>query len=259
MANTLAIVAAFVLAIAGLFAFKTNTALEERAEEVSNSQAKHQGLMASLKSLGDEITTLEGETTTTNERAAGAEAEEQTAQQSLQTLQAELAKTQQEVDSQRNSVETAQAKLDQAGDVRELAPKVAGLTTSIAELEDQIATAESRFSALRQEVTASSERAEALKTRQTEQSSGKTDEDLRASLISVYSDAGFVIVSGGDAAGIAANSKLDVVRGDQVVATLLVTAVEPNRAAASILPDTVAEGIVLRGGDVVVASAAPAN
>lgn len=259
MANNLAIIAAVVLAIAGFFAFKTNEALDVRTSEVEAEQNKQAALKTQITTLNDETKGLETSTTDTTAKAETAEAEVQTASQALATAEATLQETQAKVSQQQEAVQSAQAKLDEAGDIKNLAPKVTGLSQSIAELEDQIATAEARFSTLRAQVTAGNERFTELETRKNEQSSGKTAEDLKASLISVYDGQGFVIISGGDSAGIAANSTLNVMRGGEKIAELRVTSVEPNRAAADIVPDSLAEGTFLRRGDLVVAGAAAAT
>ena len=52
-----------------------------------------------------------------------------------------------------------------------------------------------------------------------------------------------------------ANSTLDVVRGDNTVAKLLVTSVESGTAAASIIPDSMANDTALMVGDRVIATA----
>lgn len=65
-------------------------------------------------------------------------------------------------------------------------------------------------------------------------------------------------LASGNNAGVVANSTLEVVRDDQTIAKLLVTAVESTTSSASIVPDSIAADVTLMVGDRVVAAAAPA-
>jgi len=82
-----------------------------------------------------------------------------------------------------------------------------------------------------------------------EQSSTPT---LSTSIARVYSHYGYVTVQGGDSAGIIKGSTLDVVRGGVTVGKLLVTTVEPNLAAADIIPESLIDGTHFHSGDKVV-------
>jgi len=77
---------------------------------------------------------------------------------------------------------------------------------------------------------------------------------LKTSIRSIYSDWGFVTLASGNNAGVMANSTLNVVRDDKVVAKLLVTAVESKIASATIVPESLAAGDTLAIGDQVVAA-----
>ena len=57
----------------------------------------------------------------------------------------------------------------------------------------------------------------------------------------------------GDAQGVVTDSILDVMRGDEVIGKLKVTAVEEGRSSADIVLDSVAVGTTLQSGDTVVA------
>jgi hypothetical protein len=77
---------------------------------------------------------------------------------------------------------------------------------------------------------------------------------LNTAIRSIYPSWGFVTLGTGSSGGVGANSTLEVVRGDNTIAKLLVTCVESNTAAASIIPDSVTSDTVLMVGDRVIAS-----
>lgn len=183
--------------------------------------------------------------------------EEQRKQQ--QSANDELTKTK---EAKAAEAEGNKAKLDQAREQSEafnniegLAGKLTGMINEQKELEDSVSVSESKLASL----TAENTRIEtqvAEQRRQTElRSKGESFSNLRARVSAVYTNWGFVTLSSGNAAGVIMNSTLDVVRNDEVIAKLLVTAVERNTASASIIPDTVKEDVTISPGDLVVPGA----
>ena len=85
-------------------------------------------------------------------------------------------------------------------------------------------------------------------------STGQSLPTLNTRIRSIYPTWGFVTLASGNNGGVITNSTLNVLRGDETIAQLLVTAVERNSASASIIPDSVAPGITLNVGDRVVAA-----
>lgn len=165
-------------------------------------------------------------------------------------------------DAKKAEAEANKAKLDQArektealGNIRDLAGKLGTLINESRELDDSVAAAELKLSSYTAENT-SAEATVAEQRRQIEmRSKGESFPNLRARVSAVYPNWGFVTLSAGNAAGVILNSTLDVVRGDEVVAKLLVTAVERNSASASIIPDTVKGDEAVSAGDLVVPGA----
>ncbi|MEG1258497.1 MAG: hypothetical protein RSD12_05645 [Akkermansia sp.] len=76
---------------------------------------------------------------------------------------------------------------------------------------------------------------------------------LNTSVRNVYDTWGFLVLNGGANAGIVLGSRLAVMRGDTKVAELNVSNVEPNKAAADVIPLTLVEGERIIPGDRVVA------
>jgi len=155
--------------------------------------------------------------------------------------------------------EANKAKLDQArektqalGNIRDLASKLGTMINESKELDDAVAVSETKLASL----TTENSRVEgqvAEQRRQSEmRSKGESFPNLRTRISAVYSNWGFVTLSSGNTSGVITNSTLDVVRGDEVIAKLLVTAVERNTASASIIPDTVKEDVTISPGDLVV-------
>ncbi|EDY20498.1 hypothetical protein CfE428DRAFT_1695 [Chthoniobacter flavus Ellin428] len=75
---------------------------------------------------------------------------------------------------------------------------------------------------------------------------------LHGRILAVNSGWNFVVLSVGDKNGVLVNSSLVVVRGNEPVARLRVTSVEPSTAIADVLPGTVRKGVTVQPGDTVI-------
>jgi len=123
-------------------------------------------------------------------------------------------------------------------------------------LQNEIANNQAKLSLLQKSVENKQVQLSDLRARKASTSEFRSIDTLNTSIRVAMNRHGFVILNGGDNAGIVANSNLDVVRGGEVVAKLKVTTVEGGTAAASVIPDSKADDVILRSGDRVV-SAAP--
>ena len=62
----------------------------------------------------------------------------------------------------------------------------------------------------------------------------------------------FVVLSVGDKQGVVINATLLVVRGNEPVARLRITSVEPSTSIADVLPGSVRRGVTVQPGDTVI-------
>jgi hypothetical protein len=71
-------------------------------------------------------------------------------------------------------------------------------------------------------------------------------------ILAVNSGWNFVVLSVGDKQGVVSNASLLVVRGNEPIARLRVTSVEPSTSIADVLPGTVRKGTAVQPGDTVI-------
>jgi uncharacterized phage infection (PIP) family protein YhgE len=152
-----------------------------------------------------------------------------------------------ELEDLRNKAANIDALKGKASKLREASTQVEEITQTIAAAEAKLANLTAQSSQAERQLTALRGKVEAA-------SSGQSLPTLKTRIRSIYPTWGFVTLAAGQSGGVVANSTLDVVRGGETVARLLVTAVERNSASASIIPDSVAPDVTLRAGDRVVAS-----
>lgn len=155
--------------------------------------------------------------------------------------------------------EANKAKLDQAREkiggldnIKSLAGQMGAKINESRDLDDAVNANEQKLANLTTENTRV-ENVVAEQRRQGEmRSKGESFPNLRTRISAVYPNWGFVTLAAGNTSGVITNSTLDVVRNDEVIAKLLVTAVERNTASASIIPDTVKDDAAPSVGDLVV-------
>ncbi len=257
MSKIFGILTAIVLAAACFVGFKNKAAL---STEIVNRQDAEAKLETSKKRLEK----AEGDLAATQKDHSDVKAEIPKAEQAKaqqQKVNDELAKTK---DSKTGEVEANKAKLDQIreknialGNVRDLASKMGTMINDIKSLDDSIALNESKLGGL----TAESGRVDEQVAKQRQQaelvSKGESFPTLKTYIAAIYPNWGFVTLGAGNSAGVITNSYLDVIRNDEVIAKLLVTAVERNTASASIVPESVKADTPLATGDRVIPGANP--
>ncbi len=215
---------------------KEEKKLQERTAEWLETIKQKEDLIAANKVLTEEIAALESK---------------------IAEIKAEIARK----DAQKKQLEAevlaANEVMDKVGGVRALVPKIRGLRSDIATLEAEIEAGNTSLSNLKQTKADTQASIEQNEQRVEFETTGKSQPFLSTTIKTVYSSWGFVTLNGGDVQGVVPGSILSVVRGDDVVAKLKVTTVEPNRAAADIVLDSMAADVILMGGDKVVPEATP--
>jgi uncharacterized coiled-coil protein SlyX len=254
MAKILGIITAIVLAFAALVANKNKAAFE----------AEITGVAAEKSTLGNEKKRQESaqatykKTTPLNEAEAEiAQLEESVASQSKRNdeLKQDFEAKTTKVDTNKQQLDLIREKTSKIGDLSSLASKMRTTKAEMEELTQNIGTAEAKLANLTAQNKQCENQTNALKQKFETLSSGQSLPSLNTRIRSIYPAWGFVTLGTGSSGGVVANSTLDVVRGDNTVAKLLVTSVESNTAAASIIPDSMANDTSLMIGDRVIASA----
>ena len=82
--------------------------------------------------------------------------------------------------------------------------------------------------------------------------SGSVRAGLQGRVLAVNQGWNFVVLSVGDKQGVIVNAPLLVVRGNQPIARLRITSVEPSTSIADVVPGSVHRGITVQPGDTVV-------
>ncbi len=253
MANILGILTAIILAIAAFVAMKNKGRLEEEISLRDNSQSQLAISQQKLKAAQERFNALPIEREKAEKETIAKREEAVLAEEANNALQTEVDTKTRKVTANETALTEIREQQDQIGNIEELADQIKEMRVELEEVEKSIFSRESTLANLTAQTTASEEEA---KRRQAEfdlMSKGESLSTLNTRIRSIYPTWGFVTLADGNNAGVIMNSTLDVMRGDQNVGKLLVTAVETRSASASIIPSSLEDGISLRVGDRVVA------
>jgi hypothetical protein len=258
MANTFGILTIFVL-LATLFVASKNKTLYE--EEIANVivekdrlRVSQERLAAATKKLAEinaEIPEVEART-----EELRAQVEERRATNTRS--EAQLQSKNDESTRNHERITGLQARIATFGNVDQLVVRLRNLNSELQELNDPD-TGNPARSARVESLTAQAEQLNSDNIAATAlldgYARGESRPGMTTTIRSIYPNWGFVTLAAGGVYGIAGNSNMDVIRDNQIIAKLQVTAVEPNSATATIVPGSVLDDAVLAVGDVVVPSA----
>lgn len=254
MANILGVFTAIILAVAAWVAVKNNerfkTEISNRATEeasLAQSQARLKAALEVLRALPIQRAGVDAQFAAKTEEETGLKDSNAALKSEIETKTDKIAANKQQLDEIRE-------KTAKVGNIRELANKMKAMRTELEELTQSIADNEVSIANLTAENTTTQADADRRKKELETFSKGESLPSLKTSLRNIYPTWGFVTLNAGNNAGVTTNSTLDVIRDGEVIAKLLVTAVESRSASASIIPDSLAENVTLMVGDRVVAS-----
>jgi hypothetical protein len=249
MANVFGILTAIVLALSALIAFKNKTNLEARNAEIDKQKDAIVASKATLKKKQADLEVFPEQLATIVKDAdaqAVAEAAQIKINEGFKATAEEKAKV----------VATVKAQLDQLradtekyGNLEETVAKIVSSKQEVESLEGSVSSAQSKLTGLTAQTTSGAARVNAAKNTFESYTTGNSLPSLKTRIRSIYPNWGFVTLASGNNAGVVTNSTLNVVRDGQVVAKLIVTAVESTTSSASIVPDSMAPDSTLMVGD----------
>lgn len=284
MVNALGILTAIVLALATFVAYRNKTAYEKEIADTGNETYKANEFKVGLNAdpftpktqfpnekskLGYNQGRLErarNDLVATIAKRKGVEADNAKLDDEIFTQKKVNGGLNEQIATKTAKIAENKAKLDdirertsKVGDIKTLAAKMKVLKAEIEELAQNIAANEGKLANLNNENTQTEAHVKSLKDKFETISQNRSLPTMKTHIRSIYPTWGFVTLAAGNDAGVVTGSTLDVMRGDDLVAKLLVTAVERNSASASIIPDSLAQETVLMVGDRVIPGQRPGD
>lgn len=252
MSKIIGIIAAVVLVIAAFVAFKNQKAYENETGNLRTAQAEKVRTVAELEAQRKRFKEAESSRDAKALKLVETGKILATAIRDYDDLKKEIASLKEAFADKEGEIATANDILKDLPAPDALIPKLKRLRSQLVEAQEGVALEESKIAALNQQNQDYEQKIKSLNQIVGDYSSGRSLTSLKTTVRSIYRSWGFVILAGGDNEGVVPGSYLEVVRAEEVIAKLKVTAVEAGRAAADIVENSVAPGVALRAGDVVV-------
>ncbi len=260
MANVFGILTAIVLALAAFVAYKNKAAYQaeiaEKDTQVQNVTKSQQRLKEAQEATA---AVIEKRTKEVEVDIARLSDEATTLKKTTDDLKTGMEGKAAQVNSNKEKLDDVRAKAASIGDLKGLASKMRQVNAETEELTQTVAAAEAKLANLSAQNNQLEGQLSAARARTEAAGTGQSSPNLSTRIRSVYPTWGFVTLATGNSGGVVANSTLNVLRGGETIAKLLVTTVERGSASASIVPDSMSSDVVLAPGDRVVSAAKAAG
>jgi cell shape-determining protein MreC len=229
---------------------KLQSSLKGTKGELATEQGKLRTAQSELKKTAEELAT------------ANAKVDETTKQLATKTTEAEdltkqVAEAKLMVDKKTTEVEDLTKKLADATTVKPVGepganPIVTELTEKLQKAQAELAEAKQVSESIANRAKENETKLAALEQKEKRRATQLGAAGLQARILAVNSGWNFVVLSVGDKQGVTVNAPLLVVRGNEPVARLRITSVEPSTSIADVIPGSVRRGVTVQPGDTVI-------
>ena len=216
---------------------KVSADLNKRASDTASDNSK--------KDLGDSKVLLAKNTGLKN-----------TAQTAKDEKQAEVTKTTAEKDAAAKELADLEQKLKDLGGLPRLVAELKVLEAKQAQFTLEVANTKGAIESTIAHKEATDKVIAGLQQLELWQKTGTVAAGFRTRVSAVNPELGFVVLGAGNASRVTNKSKFDIVRGSAVVAKVIVTSLEQNRAICEVIPGSLAAGDQILPGDLAVVNEA---
>jgi hypothetical protein len=249
-ASVALLAAAAVLAVLNLqktSALRTEVTLSETARKAADQQRSLREKQ--LKDREAAVAEASAKYGDNQSKVASTEADLAKAQAEKNDLQAKLQANEKEIADLRKQIESADVK-----PVAGAAPPAPAseLQTQLEDAKKQLDAAEREKVFLSDRMKVTQEKSTQLETERKHRPAPSNNPGIRGTVLAVNQAYNFVVLSLGARQGVEANSEMLVLRGGSFIGKIRISSVEPATAIGDIITSTLARGVQVQPGDVVV-------
>ncbi len=253
MAKIVLGVAIVLMLATAFFGFQTKTTITGLRDNLKTTTEHLQTTQKTLAKTQDDLKASQAETASEKQRADAATADAAAAKADAQAKADQIKDVQAKLDAANAQV------ADLTGKMGNATPGAGGSGDEVARLNDELKKAQTQIAELEQVKTtlenkSKAAESEATDLRQKEQrrQSGLMRPGLEGQVLAVNPGWNFIVLSLGDRQGAVMNAEMLVVRGNERIAKVRITSVEPSTSVADIVPGTTAHGARVQPGDRVI-------
>lgn len=242
----------FLLAGAAFISYKNQQWYKEEIKQTNIQKDNLARTKQRLKTAIDTYDKTKAEREAVEEENIQLTKDEADQRESNEDLKQQITTKTRETQDNKARLDEIREKTARVGDICDLASKMRATSAELTELRETIEKNETQLDQLTNDNQRTEGEITDMKGMFETIAQNQSLPKLNARIRSIYSSWGFVTLSSGNDGGVVNSSMLDIVRNGEVIGHLLVTSVERNSAAASIVPDSLAEDVTLMVGDRVV-------
>jgi hypothetical protein len=243
------------LALAGIFGFlntQKSRSLRESALSATSAreslERRHATEQKEVKAREDALAAAMAKVADHENKIAKAEADLVQFQTEKSDLQTKLQTAQAEVTSLQTRIDEAGAKpSDNPG-----APSVTEMQAQLEEARQQLESAERENAFLSEKIRGAQDRSVQLEEERKRHSPTAGKAGVRGTVLAVNQAYNFVVLNLGGRQGVEPNAEMLVLRDGTLIAKIRVSSVEPSTAIGDIVTSSLARGVQVQPGDIVV-------
>lgn len=248
MWKALSVIAALLVAGAAFLSFLNKGDVEQERKLLATSVSNLADITARNAEVLEDQKVITRRNTAMEGRRDEALAEQEAEKGKLEAKTQEVMDTNDRIKELETEIADAKAKIAEFGNIEQLITLIDQLQTDLFSAKNEIATLETTLASTKTQEQRTAERIQAIKDLEFRQRNGQMV-SINANIASVYNTWGFVVLGAGDRQGVVSRTKLDVKRGGEKIAELVVTNLEKNRSVCDIVPGSMQPGQMLRPGD----------
>jgi hypothetical protein len=243
------------LCLALLFAFLNGRKVASLRENVTSVTAAKDEVVRRHAAEEKAMKAREAEAVAAVAKATEEETKAASAQSDLAQLQKEKSDLQNKLEAAHSDISSLQSKIDEATAKQPEnpgAPSVTELQAQLDEARHQLESAERENSFLSEKIRVAEERSDRLQEERKRTGSSGGKAGLRGTVLAVNQAYNFVVLNLGGRQGVEPNAEMLVLRDGTLIGKIRVSSVEPSTAIGDIITSSLARGVEVQPGDIVV-------
>jgi hypothetical protein len=254
MWKTLSVIAAILTAGASFLSFLNKGDAEQERDLLATSINNLGDINGRHKEVTNQQEVFVRRKAKMEERRDDALVQQESKKGDLEDKTVEVVDTNGRIKELETSIAKAKSEIAEFGNIEQLKALVDQLQTDLFTAKNGIATLEKNLSSTKARETQTADSIRDYKDLEYRQRNGQMV-SIDANIAGVYNNWGFVELDAGAGDGVVSRTKLDVKRGGEKIAELIVTNLENRRSVCDIVPGSMEPGQMLRPGDRVSVSA----
>lgn len=249
-------VSMLLLIAAAVFGFLNSAKVGTLRSEAATAAAARDSAEGRRLAQEKEIKLREQEIATATAKMADNESRVASAEAELIKMQTEKAELQTKLDAKDSEIRTLQTQVQESGAkvATEMpgAPSTVELQAQLEEARRQLESAEREKILLAEKLNSNQERTTQITQERTRRESGIARAGIRGTVLAVNQAYNFVVLNLGGRNGVEPNSEMLVLRGATLIGKIRISSVEPATAIGDILTSSLARGVQVQPGDIVI-------